>query len=79
MSPYGFGTLAWLKLTIRRTHKFYYLSRFFFALTLIGLFFAVISLFVGIGAMCFRIGGLLSGIVVSFALFWQFVAATLMT
>ena len=67
------------RLTGDSTHKFYYLSRFFFAFTLIGLFFAVVSLLTGLAAACFRIGGVFSGLLVSFALFWQLAGASLMT
>ena len=50
-----------------------------FAFILIGLVFAVLSLFMGLGAMCFRLGGALSGFVAMIALFWQVVASALMT
>ncbi|KAI9799303.1 MAG: hypothetical protein M1825_004796 [Sarcosagium campestre] len=61
------------------TKKFFYLSRFTFAFILIGLVFAVFSLFTGLLALCSRLGGALSGLLASFALFWQAAAAALMT
>ena len=61
------------------TSKFYYLTRFMFAFVLIGLFFAVCSLFLGLAALCSRIGSFLSGALCSVALFFQSLTAALMT
>ncbi|KAI9670715.1 MAG: hypothetical protein M1817_003825 [Caeruleum heppii] len=61
------------------TRKFYFLSRFAFAFILMALFFAVCSLFTGLLALCTRIGGAISGLLASFALFWQALAASLLT
>ena len=50
-----------------------------FAFILIALVFAALSLFLGLGATCWRLGGALSGLIASFALFWQAAASALMT
>lgn len=62
-----------------RTHKYYYLTRFMFAFVLIGLFFAVCALFLGLVALCSRIGSYLSGALCLMALFFQTLTAALMT
>lgn len=62
-----------------RTHKYYYLTRFMFAFILISLFFAACALFLGLLALCSRIGSYLSGLTCSVALFFQTLAASLMT
>ena len=62
-----------------RTHKYYYLTRFMFAFVLIGLFFAVCALFLGLLALCSRIGSYLSSALCSVALFFQTLTTTLMT
>lgn len=61
------------------THHYYYLSRFMFAFYLIALFFAVIALFTGLLALCSRLGGYLSSMTTAIALFFQALAAALMT
>lgn len=50
-----------------------------FAFVLIGLFFAVISLFTGLLALCTRIGSYISGFVGLIGLFFQTLTAALMT
>lgn len=60
-------------------NKFFYLSRCMFAFYLIALFFAVVSLFVGVLALCTRLGNYLGGLTVFFALFFQTLTAALMT
>ncbi|KAL9126364.1 MAG: hypothetical protein Q9217_004566 [Psora testacea] len=45
------------------TSHYYYLTRFMFAFVLIGLFFAVCSLFLGLLALCSRIGSFLAAYV----------------
>ncbi len=62
-----------------RTSKFYYLTRFMFAFVLIALFFAVCSMFLGVLALCSRIGSFLSSALCSVALFFQTLVAALMT
>jgi heme exporter protein D len=50
-----------------------------FAFYLVALFFAVIGLLTGLLALCSRLGGYLSGLTVAIALFFQTLAAALMT
>jgi uncharacterized membrane protein len=61
------------------THTYFYLSRFMFALYLVALFFAAVALLSGLLALCSRLGGYLSALTTSVALFFQTVAAALMT
>lgn len=61
------------------THHYYYLSRFMFAFYLMAIIFAAIALFTGLLAMCSRLGGYISGFNTSLALFFQTIAAALMT
>ena len=61
------------------TSHYYYLTRFMFAFVLIGLFFAVCTLFLGLLALCSRIGSFLSSGLCSVALFFQTLTAALMT
>lgn len=77
--PRNFGTQNGVPEQFIGTHKYYYLSRFMFAFYLIALFFAVIALFTGLLALCSRLGGYLSGFNASIALFFQTLAAALMT
>jgi hypothetical protein len=64
---------------ICRTNKFYYMTRFMFAFQLIGLFFAVCALFLGLLALCSRIGSYLSSLTCMIALIFQTAVACLMT
>jgi hypothetical protein len=50
-----------------------------FAFYLIALFFAVVALFTGLLALCSRLGGYLSALNTGIALFFQALAAALMT
>jgi len=77
--PRNFGTTMNIPEQFIGTHKFYYLSRFMFAFYLIALFFAVCALFTGLLALCSRLGGYLSGLNTAIALFFQTLAAALMT
>ncbi|KAI9817685.1 MAG: hypothetical protein M1832_004579 [Thelocarpon impressellum] len=77
--PRNFGTEDGIPEPFIGTNRYFLLSRFSFAFTIIALFFAVITLILGVGATCFRIGGGISGVIVSFALFWQLAAASVMT
>ena len=58
---------------------FFYETRFMFAFVIIALFFAVCSLFLSLFAICSRIGSYLSAITCLIALFFQTIAAALMT
>ncbi|MCJ1291078.1 hypothetical protein MMC34_002621 [Xylographa carneopallida] len=64
---------------VNSTNMFYYLTRFMFAFVLISLFFAVCSLFLGLFALCSRIGSFLSSTTCAVALFFQTIVAALMT
>ncbi|KAL8955697.1 MAG: hypothetical protein Q9193_006543 [Seirophora villosa] len=59
--------------------KYYLETRFAFAFVLIGLFFAVCALFLGLIALCSRIGSFLSSATCSVALFFQTLTAALLT
>ncbi|KAI4223663.1 MAG: hypothetical protein L6R36_005250 [Xanthoria steineri] len=59
--------------------KYYLESRFMFAFVLIGLFFAVCALLLGIIALVSRIGSFLGSATCSVALFFQTLTAALMT
>jgi hypothetical protein len=77
--PRNFGTTQGVPEQFIGTHQYYYLSRFMFAFYLVALFFAVIGLLTGLLALCSRLGGYLSGLTVAIALFFQTLAAALMT
>jgi len=64
---------------VPRTNKFYYLSRFMFAFYLIALFFGACALLTGLLALCTRFGAYISGLNAAIALFFQTLAAALMT
>ncbi|KAF2724746.1 SUR7-domain-containing protein [Polychaeton citri CBS 116435] len=61
------------------THHYYYLSRFMFAFYLIAIFFAVVAFFISALALCTRLGAYLTGLTVAIAMFFQALAASLMT
>lgn len=63
----------------RRTNHYFLTSRFMFPFVVIGLFFAVVSLFSGLLAMCTRIGSYISGFLAWLALTFQVIATCLMT
>lgn len=77
--PRNFRTEANVPEQFIGTRHYYYLSRFMFAFYLIALFFAVVALFTGLLALCSRLGGYLSALNTSVALFFQTISATLMT
>lgn len=77
--PRNFNTEEGVPEQFLGTRQYFYLTRFMFAFILIGLFFAALSLLMGLGATCWRLGGALSGLIASFALFWQAAASALMT
>ncbi|KAK8185291.1 SUR7/PalI family-domain-containing protein [Phyllosticta capitalensis] len=77
--PRNFGTKQGLPEKFNGTHHYYYLSRFMFAFYLMAIIFAAIALFTGLLAMCSRLGGYISGFNTSLALFFQTIAAALMT
>ena len=61
------------------THRYYYLSRFAVAFFYVAIFFSVLSLFIGLIALCTRLGAYLTGFTVSLALFFQTLSTALMT
>jgi hypothetical protein len=77
--PKNFGTRENVPEDFIGTNHYFYLSRFMFAFYLIALFFSCIALFSGLLALCSRLGGYLSGLTTGVALFFQTLAAALMT
>lgn len=77
--PKNFGTDENVPEAFIGTNQYYYLSRFMFAFYLIALFFAAIALVSGLLALCSRLGGYLSAMTTAVALFFQTLAAALMT
>lgn len=75
----NFGTDVGVPKAFIGTRTYFYLTRFMFAFELIALFFAVCSFFTGMLALCTRLGSYLSGLLASFAMFWQALVAALMT
>jgi len=61
------------------SHKYYYLSRFAWVFYLMALLFAVFAFLTSGLALCTRIGAWVSALNTFFALFWQSLAAALMT
>ncbi|KAJ5960516.1 uncharacterized protein N7479_007666 [Penicillium vulpinum] len=61
------------------TNHYFLTSRFMFPFIIIGLFFAVCSLFTGMLAMCTRVAGYLSGFLAWIALTFQVITTCLMT
>lgn len=77
--PRNFGTEQNVPDEFIGTKEYFYLSRFMFAFYLIALFFAAVALISGLLALCSRLGGYLSSLMASIALFFQVLAAALMT
>lgn len=75
----NFGTETGVPDAFIGAHRFFYMSRVMFAMYLIALFFAAIALITGLLALCSRLGGYISGLNTAAALFFQTVAAALMT
>ncbi|KAF2397513.1 SUR7-domain-containing protein [Trichodelitschia bisporula] len=75
----NFGTNTGVPNAFVGTHTYYYLSRFAFAFFIIALFFAVCALLTSVLALCTRVGAWLSGFNTFVALFFQTLAAALMT
>jgi hypothetical protein len=61
------------------TDHFFLMTRFMFPFILIGLFFAVGSLFTGLLTLCTRVGGFLSSSLSWVALIFQIISSSLMT
>ncbi|KAH9868263.1 hypothetical protein J1614_007335 [Plenodomus biglobosus] len=77
--PRNFGTTEGIPEQFIGTNTYYYLSRFMFAFYLIALVFAAVALASGVLALCSRLGGYLSALTTFVALFFQTLAAALMT
>jgi hypothetical protein len=77
--PRNFGTQTGVPEQFIGTHQYYYLSRFMFAFYLIAVFFGAVALLTGILALVSRLGGYISSMTTSIALFFQTLAAALMT
>jgi hypothetical protein len=77
--PRNFGTTNGIPEQFIGTHMYYYLSRFMFAFYLIALFFAAVALLTGLLALVSRLGGYISSMTTFVALFFQSLAAALMT
>ncbi|MCJ1300810.1 hypothetical protein MMC08_003609 [Hypocenomyce scalaris] len=78
-STRDFGTSTGVPMQFIGTREYFYLTRFMFAFVLIALFFGVVSLLLGLFALCSRIGSYLSSVMCSAAAFFQALSAALMT
>lgn len=77
--PRNFGTEQNVPEQFIGTNMYFLLSRFMFAFYLIALVFGSIALLTGLLALVSRLGGYISSMTTSIALFFQSLAATLMT
>lgn len=77
--PRNFGTESGVPPEFINTRYYFYMTRFMFAFALIAVFFGAIALLTGVLALCTRIGAYLSGLLASFAFFFQALTAALMT
>ncbi|KAF2273701.1 SUR7-domain-containing protein, partial [Westerdykella ornata] len=77
--PRNFGTTQNVPRQFIGTTHYYYMSRFMFAFMIMSLFFSVMALITGLLALCTRMGGYISGLTTFVALFFQIIAASLMT
>ncbi|KAI9708867.1 MAG: hypothetical protein M1828_002590 [Chrysothrix sp. TS-e1954] len=75
----NFGSTMGVPKGIVGSNKYYYLSRVMFAMYLIALFFGFLALVMGILAIFTRLGSYLSGALTMLAMFFQALAAALMT
>ncbi|KAF2225336.1 SUR7/PalI family-domain-containing protein [Elsinoe ampelina] len=77
--PRNFGTDSGLPEGFIGTRKFFLLSRFAWVFYLMALVFAAFALLTGVLALCTRLGAYISGFNAMVALFFQTLAAALMT
>jgi len=75
----NFGTTTGVPAPLLNASHYYYLSRFAWVFYLIAVFFAVIAFFFGVLAPCTRLGSYLGSTTTFVALFFQALAASLMT
>ncbi|EED20200.1 actin cortical patch protein Sur7, putative [Talaromyces stipitatus ATCC 10500] len=78
-SSLNFGTTENVPLEFIGTRHYFLMSRFMFPFMLIALFFATLSLFLGLLALCTRIGSYLSSLLAWIAWVFQVITASLMT
>ncbi|KAJ5266756.1 Actin cortical patch SUR7/pH-response regulator PalI [Penicillium angulare] len=78
-SSRNFGTTSNVPSQFIGTKHYFLTSRFMFPFIIIGLFFAVLSLFTGLLAMCTRVGSYISGFLAWLALTFQVITTCLMT
>lgn len=77
--PKNFGTTDGVPAQFVSTNYYYYLSRFAWAFYIIALFFAVVAFLLSVFALCARLGAYLTGFTSLLAVFFQALAASLMT
>jgi len=77
--PRNFGTTDGVPQTFIGTNYYYYLSRFAWVFYLIALFFAVVAFLLSVFALFARLGAYLTGFTSMLAVFFQALAAALMT
>lgn len=75
----NFGTTTGVPDPLTHAKSYYYLSRFAWVFFIIALFFAVVAFLLSIFALCARLGAYLTGLNAALALFFQTLAAALMT
>lgn len=75
----NFGTSTGLPSQFSNHARYFYLSRFAWVFYLIALFFGVVALLLSVFALCARLGAYLTGLNAALALFFQSLAAALMT
>lgn len=77
--PRNFGTSNGVPNSLQNQSHYFYLSRFAWVFYLIALVFTVLAFFLGLLALCTRLGSYLSGMLTSIAMIFQGLAAALMT
>lgn len=78
--PRNFGTTDGVPMQFVNNHSYYfYMSRFAWVFYLIALFFAVVAIFISLFALFARLGAYLTGLTAFLAMFFQTLAAALMT
>ncbi|TKX19054.1 SUR7-like protein [Elsinoe australis] len=77
--PSNFGTESNIPQQFVGTNRFFLLSRFAWVFHLVALVFAALALLTGVLALCTRLGAYISGFNAMIALFFQTLAAALMT
>lgn len=78
-SSSNFGTTNNVPAQFIGNRTYYYLSKTFFAFSLVSTFFAALALLTGVLALCTRLGAYISGLLTGLAFFFQALTAALMT